>query len=283
MNDEGQGFTAEGQGQGQGFRVKGEAVERHDAESRDGEGSGESASSDAPNTLDPVPLTLAPLSRRQALKVLGAVPVAAALGSSAFAQQGQQQGGQQGPRTPHVGPNQPAHPGAQPAKNAATRKFFTAKEWRTAGVLADDIIPRDARSPSATEAGVQAYMDFQMSVPETTDASRVAMRGGLAWLDTESRTRFGKAYASLPAAERHQILDDIAFGDRVKPEFRRGAAFFSRFRDMTASGFYSSAIGWKDLRYLGNVFNPNWDGCPPAALAKLGVSYAVMDSRVKPE
>jgi hypothetical protein len=35
-------------------------------------------------------------------------------------------------------------------------------------------------------------------------------------------------------------------------------------------------MGWKDLRYLGNVFNPNWDGCPQAALDKLGVSYSVM-------
>lgn len=227
---------------------------------------------------------LSPVSRRHALKVLGAVPVAAALGSSAFGQQGQQQqGGQQGPRTPHAGPNQPAQPGAQPPKNAAARKFFTAKEWRTVGVLADDIIPRDERSPSATEAGVPAYMDFNMSVPETPDASKVQLRGGLAWLDTESRKRFGKAYASLGTPQRHAILDDIAYGTRVKPEFRVGAAFFARFRDMTASGFYSSAVGWKDLRYVGNVFNPEWNGCPQAALDKLGVSYAVMDSRVKPE
>ena len=224
-----------------------------------------------------------PVSRRQALKVFGAVPVAAALGSSAFAQQGQQQGGQQGPRTPHAGPNQPAQPGAQPGKNVTPRKFFTAKEWRTVSVLADDIIPRDARSPSATEAGVPAYMDFHLTVPETNEAARVAMRGGLAWLDTESRTRYGKAYASLGTAQRHAILDDIAYGTRVKPELRRGAAFFARFRDMTASGFYSSAVGWQDLRYQGNVFNPNWNGCPQPALDKLGVSYAVMDTRVKPE
>jgi hypothetical protein len=32
-------------------------------------------------------------------------------------------------------------------------------------------------------------------------------------------------------------------------------------------------MGWKDVRYLGNVALPAWNGCPPAALAKLGVSY----------
>jgi gluconate 2-dehydrogenase gamma chain len=273
--------------EGRGSRVEGERNhehEQHDArrsEGRGASGSADEPSNPRPSTLDPV--SASPVSRRQALKVLGAVPVAAALGSSAFAQQGQQQGGQQGPRTPHAGPNQPAQPGAQPAKNAATRKFFTAKEWRTVGVLADDVLPRDERGPSATEAGVPAYMDFQMSVPETTEASKVALRGGLAWLDTESRARFGKAYASLGTDQRHRILDDIAYPERAKPELRRGATFFSRFRDMTASGYFSSAAGWKDLRYMGNVFNPAWDGCPPAALAKLGVSYAMMDSRVKPQ
>ena len=51
---------------------------------------------------------------------------------------------------------------------------------------------------------------------------------------------------------------------------------------MTASGFFSSAIGWKDLQYIGNVFNPGYDGCPPAALDKLGVSYDLMQTRVEP-
>jgi hypothetical protein len=42
---------------------------------------------------------------------------------------------------------------------------------------------------------------------------------------------------------------------------------------MAASGFFSSAMGWKDLQYMGHVFVPEWKGCPPAALRKLGVSY----------
>jgi hypothetical protein len=62
-----------------------------------------------------------------------------------------------------------------------------------------------------------------------------------------------------------------------------GVAFFNRLRDMAASGFYSSALGWKDLQYIGNVFNPAYDGCPPAALEKLGVSYDVMTTRVSPQ
>jgi len=30
----------------------------------------------------------------------------------------------------------------------------------------------------------------------------------------------------------------------------------------------------QDLRYIGNTFVAEWKGCPPEALAKLGVTYA---------
>jgi len=56
-----------------------------------------------------------------------------------------------------------------------------------------------------------------------------------------------------------------------------GVTFFNRFRDLTATGFWSSQIGVKDLKYQGNLFAPDWNGCPPAALHKLGVTYAKFD------
>ena len=224
--------------------------------------------------------TAAPVSRRAALKVLGAVPIAGALGSGLAWGQAPQQG--QTPKT-HEAPTQQAHDPGTPASSTPKRAFFTPAEWRTVSVLADDVIPRDGRSGSATDAGVPAFMDFHLSVPETGENERYAMRGGLAWLNTESRKRFKKNYASLSDAQRHEILDDIAWPQKAKPEFSHGVAFFTRFRDFVGMGFFSSAIGWKDLRYEGNVFNPNWQGCPEPAMKKLGVSFAVMDTRIPVE
>ena len=224
-----------------------------------------------------------PVTRRAALKVIGSVPIAGALmGGSALAQQGTPSGAQQ-PKQTHEAPFPPAQGQGTPPSSAPKRAFFTAAELRTVSVLADDIIPRDGRSGSATDAGVPAYIDYHLSVPETDDASRVAIRGGLAWLNTESRTRFRKNYASLSQAQRNQILDDIAWPDKAKPAFSHGVTFFSRMRDFVGSGFFSSAMGWKDLRYQGNVFNPEWKGCPEPAMKKLGVSFAAMDTRIRPE
>jgi hypothetical protein len=119
-----------------------------------------------------------------------------------------------------------------------------------------------------------------MSVPETDDATRVQMRGGLRWLDTESKRRFGVGYAAAKADQRHAILDDIAYPDKTTPELRAGTTFFMRFRDLTAAGFFSSPMGWKDVQYIGNTFNPGWSGCPDAAMRKLGVSHDLMNTRI---
>ena len=225
-----------------------------------------------------------PVTRRLALKVIGSVPVAGAmLGSSALAQQGTPRSGAQQPKQTHEAPSQPAQGQGTPPSSAPKRSFFTAAEWRTVGVLANDIIPRDARSGSAMDAGVPQFIDYHMSVPETSEDTRVAIRGGLAWLNTESRKRFRRNYATLSQPQRNQILDDIAWPARAKPEFSHGTAFFSRMRDLVGMGFFSSAMGWKDLRYEGNVFKPDWQGCPEAAMQKLGVSHALMDTRIKVE
>jgi hypothetical protein len=50
-----------------------------------------------------------------------------------------------------------------------------------------------------------------------------------------------------------------------------GRTFFRSFRDLTASGFWTTKMGIEDLGYIGNTFVPEWKGCPPEVLAKLGL------------
>lgn len=206
-------------------------------------------------------------TRRQAIKSFGAISLAAALdltppqlqraldGMASLAEQ-----------------QQPSY----------TPKFFTAAEWRTVRMLADYVIPRDERSGSATEAKVPEFMDWLLADREASESSKVSMRGGLRWLDNEARDRFNRSFVAATDAQRRAILDDIAWPAKAPAGMSQGVAFFTRFRDFTASGFFSSATGWKDLQYMGNVSLPAWDGCPQPALDKLGVDYSLMDTRVKP-
>jgi hypothetical protein len=194
------------------------------------------------------------LSRRQALAALAAIPAVAVL-------------------EPPVATVERASRAAADALAGGAPyvpKFFTRAEWRTVRMLADYVIPRDERSGSATDAGVPEFMDFIMT---DFPSMQVPMRGGLAWLDGESRRRSGKGFVAATDAERRAILDDIAFPKKAPPAMSHGVAFFNRFRDLTASGFFSSKMGVADLRYIGNTFVAEWKGCPEPALRKLGVSY----------
>jgi len=195
-------------------------------------------------------------TRRSILQMLALAPTAAAFTwTEAEAQQAHQ----------HAAA---ATATAQATKAAFKPKFFTAHEYATVRMLVDLVIPKDERSGSATEAGVPEFMDFIMG---DESGRQLAMRGGLAWLDRECVTRFDKMFVNCTAAERTQVLDDIAWPQTAKPGLSHGVAFFNSFRDLTASGFWTTRMGIKDLAYTGNVYVPEWKGCPDEVMKKLGL------------
>ncbi|MFL5501672.1 MAG: gluconate 2-dehydrogenase subunit 3 family protein [Gemmatimonadaceae bacterium] len=201
------------------------------------------------------------MSRRDAVQLLASLPVAAMLSW---------------PSAEHEKVSQYVANALRAAGEgvAYAPKFFTAAEYRTVRILADMIIPKDERSGSATDAGVPEFMDFTMN---DRPGMQKWMRDGLAWLDAQSRSRFSKPFADASESQRQGILNDIAWPARAPAGMADGVSFFNRFRDLTSSGFWSSEMGVKDLKYMGNVFAPNWNGCPPEALRKLGVTYAKFD------
>jgi gluconate 2-dehydrogenase gamma chain len=198
------------------------------------------------------------MTRRTALKLVTGGPVAAALvWTPVEAQQAHEQA---------MRARAEAEKQATPFKP----KFFTPHEYATVTILVDLIIPRDERSGSATEAGVPEFMDFMMI---DQPRRKVAMRGGLALVDRLSEQRFGKRFVAATDAQRRQLLDEIAYTSNPDPGLHQAVVFFSSFRDLTASGFWSSKMGVADLQYQGNAFVDEWTGCPPPALEKLGVRY----------
>jgi hypothetical protein len=201
------------------------------------------------------------MSRRDAVQLLAALPVAAFLSWPTVEQEKARRFVDNALRAAAEGT--PFAP-----------KFFTPAEFRTARILADMIIPRDERSGNASDAGVPEFMDFTMT---DRPNNQKWMRAGLAWIDAQSSTRFGKGFADATESQRQAILNDIAWPARAPASMTDGVSFFNRFRDLTSSGFWSSQMGVKDLKYEGNLFAADWNGCPPAALRKLGVTYAKFD------
>ena len=210
------------------------------------------------------------MERREMMKVLATLPLAGwALSSEDIADAATHTNALLDPEPlqQHVPPQQP--PRARPPAANYAAKFFTALEWRTVRVLADIVIPRDARSGSATDAGVPQFMDFVMTEYPNNQAR---MRDGLGWLNAESRARFGAPFPDAKPAERIALVEDLAWPGRAKPEHQPGVRFFSAFRDLTASGFFTSRVGVKDIGYMGNVPQSSWTGCSAAAERHINVS-----------
>lgn len=145
-----------------------------------------------------------------------------------------------------------------------THRFFSDHEMRTVRVLADLVIPADERSGSATDARVPEFIDFMAS--EVADL-QVPLRGGLAWLDRSTRESAGASFADAADGDRRHVLDAIAWPDVAAPGVSHGVRFFNLFRDLCASGFFTSRMGMEDVGYMGNSPAPEWSGCPDEAVA----------------
>jgi hypothetical protein len=137
--------------------------------------------------------------------------------------------------------------------------------------LCDTIIPADERSPAASKVGAPDYINEYVSAPGREN-NLVQVRGGIIWINGESIARFGKPYHQLSDAERTAICDDICYVPKAKPGNVAGAMFFDRVRDLTASAFYTTPEGWKDLGYIGNVAMPKFEGPPVELLKQLGLA-----------
>lgn len=160
-------------------------------------------------------------------------------------------------------------------KNIIAKKFFTEDEMATIAVLSDIIIPRDEVSGSATDAKVPDFIEF---IVKEKKEFQTPLRGGLRWLNLQSVKLFEKPFTEISPQQQITLVDAIAYPNKAKPEMKQGVSFFSLMRNLTATGFYTSEIGVKDVGYMGN--RPNqWNGVPDDVLKQYGLSYTEKELR----
>jgi gluconate 2-dehydrogenase gamma chain len=155
-------------------------------------------------------------SRRQALKILGAIGATCAFPFPADELYGQ-------------------HVQAKDAKPAARKEtyqptFFGAVEYALISRVADLIIP-PTDTPGAVGAGVPEYVDRVVSLnPE----HQGLMRAGMAWLDDRARELLAERFLSLDEARQIQMLQPLS--DEV--DRRQRAALIARYRGGRAGGIF---------------------------------------------
>lgn len=133
--------------------------------------------------------------------------------------------------------------GDSPRPATYTPLFFTAAEYPVVAKLTELIIPSD-ETPGAREAGVCEFVDFMTA----HDAGlQPKMRAGLAWLDGRSQRQHARAFLRLTEPEQVGLLEPLAYAARHGKGDEAGQEFFQRLRDLTAMGFYSSEIGYREI------------------------------------
>jgi outer membrane murein-binding lipoprotein Lpp len=151
----------------------------------------------------------------------------------------------------------------------AKEKFFTEHEMATITILADIIIPKDEISGSASDAKVPEFIEF---IVKDMPNHQIPMRGGLRWLDMQCLKRYEKSFKDCSHDQQIELVDMIAYPDKASPGMKQGASFFSLMRNLTATGFYTSEIGVKDIGYAGNT-STQWNGVPDDVLKQYKVAY----------
>ena len=183
-------------------------------------------------------------SRREALKIIGAVGVTCAFPFSANELYGQ-----------HVHPSGEA--AFQEDKPSSAPRFFTPAELLVISRLTDLIIP-PTETPGAAAAGVPQYIDLVVNEDPKLQG---IFRQGLPRLDAMSESRFsGSAFLQLTEAQQIEILTSLSEAAEQKASPKQNvaggdAAFFKAVKSLTADGYYTSRIGLlQELGYNGDTY-----------------------------
>jgi len=166
----------------------------------------------------------------------------------------------------HAGMSMPAAGTAPRSLNGGPNfvpKYLKPHEFKTLRVLGDLIMPADATSPAASEAGAAEFIDFLCSRNE--DLANI-FDGGLTWLDQYMIHKYDSDFLTSKPAEQKALLD-LAYGGRTAaPEVAAGQQFFTWARNMVVDAYYTSPVGVKDIGYMGNTVVPAPFGVPQEAV-----------------
>ena len=186
------------------------------------------------------------IDRRTALKVIAVgISSAGALPLLEEASLGQSHSGMSKPQATQE---------AQPR----SARFFSEAELTTIAILSDLIIPADEHSPGARDAGVPDFIAQMIS--ESSTEVQSLWRDGVKAINDLSQASFATDFNNAAADKQISLLRTIS-----KNEYRPrtiAERFFIAVKSMTVDGYYTSEVGiHKDLRYKGNAYLTEFEGC----------------------
>jgi gluconate 2-dehydrogenase gamma chain len=128
-------------------------------------------------------------------------------------------------------------------------QFFTPHEYETLRMLADFILPADANSGGAIDAGAAEFIDF---ICAHSESNAGYCRYNLRWIDGEMQRRSGAVFTEAAREDQVALLDLIAYRKNSTPAISTVVDFFSYLRGLVVDAYYTSPVGIADIGYMGN-------------------------------
>ena len=166
---------------------------------------------------------------------------------------------EQGPQGPLLGEAKPIDGvpyGADPdlmMPSITWQRTMSSSQLQLVAVLTDMVVPPMGDIPSGSTLGIPDFIDEWVSSPYAqTQDDRAALFAMFEWLEGEARTAGATSFAEGTEAQRTDLLDRIAWKDRVTEDVAAQADAFDTFRNLSVSAYFASEPGSAWLGYLGN-------------------------------
>jgi len=150
------------------------------------------------------------------------------------------------------------HHAGNGAPSPAKLRFFSEHENRLVEEFSDVILPADAHSPGAKQAGVSRLIDLVLHYGDAP--AREAWKRAMEAVDAEARSRHGKPFSDCARHEQEQIVARMA-GNEGRPgtELER---FFEQIKALTIEMYHYSKVGLEaDIGYKGPNALDDFPGC----------------------
>jgi len=175
---------------------------------------------------------------------------------------------------------------ARAAKDGTAPLVLSVHEWRSVDAVAARIVPSDAGSPGAHEAGCVSFIDKALAHEDAE--TRPSYTTGLRGLDLVAKQRHDQVFAELDGAKQDAILTALQDGaaDGWPADAEPSPDFFETLRTHTILGFLADPkyggnrnfVGWKHVGYPGPS-HPRGGYSPDQMLGKAPIR-AVWDEDV---
>ena len=185
------------------------------------------------------------MNRRETLKSLLLAPLGAGIASAAGCAGGGRLNWAGLPREYSYGRTAAER---QRDRELFAQSYFSQHELATIATLCDIILPSDHPNGGALDAGLPDFVEF---IAKDMGYLKTPARDGIAWLDNHAIDACGADFIGITEAQRLAICDRIAWPDVEDPALQAGIRFFSLMRDLTLTGYYTTAQGFRGPRLPG--------------------------------